>query len=200
MDLSSVLMREEGKWPGGQGLGTRYTPSFSVGNRQLHSKNPAWPCSVTPSMTFAECSLCTGSLLTLAIQPWRRGKKTTASLSHRDGINQPWLLKVIFFFFLVHSSGSYLADTCIRPLKDLLKSHFSDEHSSNLHPWEWNSLQQRDCAATKACPHLCLPLESLGVMRMASYPTLHPLQQSLVHRRLFISAHQIQSMQDVWGT
>lgn len=105
-----------------------------------------------------------------------------------------------FFFFLVHSSGSYLADTCIRPLKDLLKSHFSDEHSSNPHPWEWNSLQQRDCAATKACPHLCLPLESLGVMRRASYPTLHPLQQSLVHRRLFISAHQIQSMQDVWGT
>lgn len=128
-------------------------------------------------------------------------RKEDHSKSVTQGWNQPALTaKSHFFFFFVHSSRSYLADTCIRPLKDLLKSHFSDEHSSNLHPWEWNSLQQRDCAATKACPHLCLPLESLGVMRMASYPTLHPLQQSLVHRRLFISAHQIQSMQDVWGT
>lgn len=128
-------------------------------------------------------------------------RKEDHTKSVTQGWNQPaWLLKVIFFFFLVHSSGSYLADTCIiRPLKDLLKSHFSDEHSSNPHHGNETPFN-KVCAATKACLHFCLPLESLGAIRMVSYPTLHPLQQSLVPSRLFISAYQIQCMQDAWGT
>lgn len=85
----------------------------------------------------------------------------------------------------------YLADTCVRPFKDLLKSHLSYEPASSPHPTPRGNealLQQRACATTQAPLHFCLSLELLVCGENVSDSTPCPLQQCLLHSRLFISS------------